>query len=99
METDSRYYALCASAALLKWVQTRRNIIFTPNSLRISYTTLEGTMQSSKTTADPRRHVHRSRDGSKLGARRKIFYSQVDEYAVRWDEDLPCQLYTNKNFR
>ncbi|GFZ43792.1 hypothetical protein JCM24511_01512 [Saitozyma sp. JCM 24511] len=51
MQAADKYYALCASAALLKWVQTRRNIIFTPNSLRISYTTLEGVMFIDPETA------------------------------------------------
>ncbi|RSH87218.1 MutS protein msh4 [Saitozyma podzolica] len=51
MQAADKYYSLCATAALLKWVQTKRGIIFTPNSLRISYTTLEGVMFIDPETA------------------------------------------------
>ncbi|GAA6048610.1 hypothetical protein JCM3770_002054 [Rhodotorula araucariae] len=39
----SKWYALSATAALFKWLDSAQSLSFAPNSLRIRYTPLEGT--------------------------------------------------------
>ena len=78
-----RYHALCASAALLKWLVTQGDLACAAGTLSIRWKASEGRERSLiEMKVNVRDHVHWIRDHKKFGIGLQHCQQQDEQYAV-----------------
>jgi hypothetical protein len=94
-DTRARYLALCAVAALFKYLAASHSLVFAPASLKIKWAPLEGSMLSVALlfgTSSDRAYImmttttakqHRHRDGQDARDRPEQDQHQVESVALR----------------